>query len=37
MLEFIINFKEKIENSGGKIFFKEIVIFIDKDMDMFVF
>lgn len=36
MSEFITNLKEKIENSGGKIFLKETVTSIDKDMDTFV-
>ena len=36
MSEFISHLKEKIENSGGKIFLKETVTSIDKDMDTFV-
>ena len=36
MSEFITNLKEKIENSGGKIYLKETVTSIDKEMDTFV-
>ena len=36
MSEFISNLEEKVENSGGKIFLKETVTSIDKDMDTFV-
>ena len=35
MSEFITNLKEKIENSGGKIYLKETVTSIDKEMDTF--
>lgn len=37
MFEFIIKFVEKVWNNGGKIYFKEIVIFVDKIDDKFVF
>lgn len=37
MFEFIIKFVEKVWSNGGKIYFKEIVIFVDKIDDKFVF
>jgi len=36
MSEFITNLKKKVEDGGGKIFLKETVTSIDKEMDTFV-
>lgn len=36
MSEFITNLEEKVQNGGGKIFLKETVTSIDKEMDTFV-